>query len=430
MDTLTPRGYRPRLVDGEVKALLSIFGAVEIDGPKWCGKTWTALNQAQSEVHLDDDTARAIVEADLKTALVGKSPHLIDEWQRVPAVRDAVRRSVDEQSSVPGRYLFTGSATPSYDHVAHSGAGRIATLRMRPLSLAESGLSDGSISLFGLFEGRFENQLVESSIGALAEAICRGGWPASVDRPLADALRIPRQYISAILDVTVQRMGKDPTVARRALVALSRNIGEASGYATLAQDMSAGEYGASPATARGRAEEYVRFYQHLFIVEELFGWDAPVKARARVRTKPKRYIVDPSIAAAALGFSPERLMREMQIFGMFFEALCIRDLRTYLSANAETSDASLYYYRDDYGLEVDAIIELTDGRWAAIEIKLSEDKVQKGVDNLLRLRDKVLANPAARSRPPEFMAVLVGRTAMARRTPEGVYIVPATCLTA
>lgn len=427
---LTPVGYLPRLVDDEVETLLSIFGAVEIDGPKWCGKTWTALNHAQSDIHLDDASVRALAEADLHVALVGDHPHLIDEWQEVPTVRDAVRRSVDEHGSEAGLYLLTGSATPAYGQVSHSGAGRIASIRMRPLSLAEAGLSDGAISLYGLFEGRFKEKQVETSVDVLADVICRGGWPASAQRPVAAALRVPRQYVNTVFDVTAPRMGKSSAMARRALAALSRNIGEAASYATLAQDMAAGEYEASPDAARARAEEYVQFYQSIFVVEELPGWDAPVKARARVRMRPKRYLVDPSLAIASLGLSPARLKSEMQLFGRLFEVLCMRDLRVYLSARAETSDASLCYYRDDYGLEVDAIIELTDGRWAAIEIKLSEDKVQKGVDSLMRLKKKVQQNPAARNHDPEFLAVLVGRTSMARRTPEGVYVVPVTCLTA
>lgn len=429
-DRLTPKGYLSRLVDGEVESLLEIFGAVEINGPKWCGKTWTALNHSCSEIHLDDEAMRDLVGTDIHVALVGEKPHLIDEWQRVPAVRDAVRRAVDESGNEAGSYLLTGSATPAYNKVAHSGAGRIASLRMRPLSFAESGISNASISLYGLFNGEFEEQMIDTNIAQFAEAICRGGWPASIARPIAGALRIPRQYINTVFEVTAQRMGKDPQIARRALVALARNNGEAASYATLARDMSAGEYEVNPETARNRAEEYTLFYQHLFMIEDLPGWDAPVKSRARVRTRPKRYLVDPSLATAALGFAPERLLGEMQMMGRLFETLCIRDIRTYLSARPETADASLFYYRDDYGLEVDAIIELVDGRWAAIEIKLSEDKVQKGIESLLRLKNKVKENPAAQNREPEFLAVLVGRTSIARKTPEGVYVVPVTCLTA
>jgi predicted AAA+ superfamily ATPase len=419
------------LIDGEVRELLEAFGAVEIDGAKWCGKTWLALNHACSAIHLDDDEAQALTNADPKLALQGAQPRLIDEWQEVPKVRDAIRRAVDASGSKPGAFLLTGSSTPTdIDAIHHSGAGRMAFLHLRPLSLFEAGVSDGSVSLGGLFDGVFEGGQKDTGLDVIAEEICRGGWPAGRNLPLDRALRIPGQYMKSVYGFSAPKLKKSGATAARVFAALARTTGDAASYATLVSDISEGEH-ASARNGAGKStvEEYLDFFKRLYLVEELLGWDAPVRSRARVRTRPKRYVVDPSLAANELGLSPEALLRDMQTFGKLFECLCIRDIRVYLSACAETADAKLRYYLDDYGLEVDAIVELSDGRWGGIEIKLSEDKVEEGVANLLRLKAKVDGNGMARAVAPSFLAVLVGRTSFARKTPDGVYVIPITSLT-
>jgi predicted AAA+ superfamily ATPase len=428
---LTPDEYMPRLIEGEVSELLQIFGAVEIDGPKWSGKTWLALNHSQSVIHLGDDEKAALAQADVDLALAGALPHLIDEWQEIPKVRDAVRRSIDASGNKPGSFILTGSSTAVASHVRHSGAGRIATLRLRPLSLCEAGISDGSISLGGLFEGKLESKPVDTRLEVLAEEICRGGWPAGRKLALSRAIRIPRQYMMSIYDFSAPKMGKSTEMARRIFRSLARTVGESASYATIISNSVEGEGGGqNKSMNRNTVEEYLKFFKRLYLLEDVLGWEAPVQARARVRLRPKRYLVDPSLAATTLGLSPEGLLDNMQTFGRLFEVLCVRDLNVYLSSNPDTADAKLRYYRDDYGLEVDVIIELLDGRWGAIEIKLSEDKVASGVSNLLRLKGKVLANPLSQAKGPSFMAVLVGRTSYARTTPEGVFVLPITCLTA
>jgi predicted AAA+ superfamily ATPase len=428
--SLTPKGYIPRLLDNEVGELLQIFGAVEIDGPKWCGKTWLALNHARSVIHLDDEEGFSLVQADTSLALTGTSPHLIDEWQEVPRVRDAVRRRVDATGSEPGSYLLTGSSTPAPETVHHSGTGRIATIQLRPMSLYETGLSDGSISLHGLFDEDFTSKQVDTRLEVLAAEICRGGWPAGRHLELKRALRVPRQYMTSIYNFSAPKMGKSGDIARRVFTSLARTAGRSASYATIAADISEGETkSASSKIGISIVEGYLEFFKRLYILEDLPGWDAPVGARARVRTRPKRYLTDPSLATAALGISPDKLLGEMQEFGRLFELLCIRDLRIYLSAHPDTTDVQLRYYLDDYGLEVDAIVELPDGRWGAFEIKLSEDKVPSAVNNLIRLKEKVCSNPLAQAKEPSFLAVLVGRTQFARKTAEGVLVIPITCLT-
>jgi len=426
MEHLTPLGYIPRLVDREISDLLETFGAVEINGPKWCGKTWTALNHSKSLINLDDADNRILAKTDPLLVLMGDHPHLIDEWQLVPSVRDAVRRSIDISGNTPGMFLLTGSSAPHREEVTHSGAGRISTIRMRPMSLSESGFSNASISLEGLFAGEFEPQQLDVHLDTIAEMIVKGGWPASLSRSRKQYSRLPYQYLQAIYDFTAPSFGKSPEVTRKLLQALVRNEGDAVSYATLATDIAGGEKPIDQTTVR----DHLDFLKSIYLIEELQGWDAPVRSRARVRTRPKRHFVDPSLGAAILGVSPEALLGDFQLFGRLFESMCMRDLRVYLSASSQTTYCELRHYRDDYGLEIDVIIELSDRRWAAIEIKLSEDKVSQAVNSLLRLKQKVSENPLARNKEPEFLAVLVGRTPYARRTPEGVYIIPITCLTA
>jgi len=433
MGALTPNGYIPRLLESEFEESLKTFGAVEVDGPKWCGKTWISLNFAESAIHLDDWEVKRLVEADLSIGLRGKQPHLIDEWHEVPQIRDAVRRSVDASGNKPGSFILTGSTTPSREareRIHHSGAGRIGRLRMRPMSLFEMGLSNGSISLSGMFEGIFEQSEEETGLDVLADYVCRGGWPAVRDIYVERAQRVARQYLDEVVEYAAGKTGKNSTMLQSLLRSLSRNAAAPVSHATLASDMAQGEE-AQPAGRMNRETmaSYLEVLTDLYILEDLNGWDAPVRARARLRTRPKRYLADPSLAAVSLGVTPEILLGgDLQTFGLLFETLCIRDLRIYSSANASLGEGTLRYYRDDYGLEVDAIIERKDGSWGAIEIKLSENKVQEGIDNLLRLKNKILSNDTGQHKEPSFLMVLVGRSRYARITPEGVFVVPVACL--
>jgi predicted AAA+ superfamily ATPase len=426
--SLKPEGYKPRLLDNKMSALLGVFGAVQIDGPKWCGKTWTAKTHAQSEIDLDDDQVKPLIEADHSLALIGDTPHLIDEWQDIPRVRDAVRRAVDSTGSKPGSFILTGSSAPPKDRYDHSGAGRIAHLQMRPMSLYEQGLSTGDVSLNALFNGQFEPCQAKTSLEDYAKWICRGGWPASTDVPLESALYVPSQYLLAVYRDNAVRDGKNPELLRRVIASLAKNNGYAAKIGTIAADLFAGDEEFQRSPARNTTQSYLDYAQSLFLIELLGGWGAPIRARSRLRTKPKRFFVDPSLPVAALGLGPERLLRDGQMFGMLFENLCLRDLRVYASALEGPMTPDLYYYRDDKGLEVDVVMELPDGRWGAIEVKLGENNAGEGVKSLLALRSLAVGNPYARQNDPSFLMVLVANGAYAHKTAEGVYVVPLTML--
>lgn len=425
---LTPNGYRKRLVERRLDTLLRSFGCVELTGPKWCGKTWTALSRAASVTKLDRLADREAALVDPSLALLGETPHLVDEWQEVPAVWDAARRFVDDSGSKRGLLLLTGSTALRSDQrakVHHSGAGRIARLKMYPLSLAESGDSTGEVSLERLFrEEDFKPARRETSIEEVALWCCRGGWPANLELNDEAALETARQYLQAVLDANVIDEGRSPAIALAALQALALNASRAVTYKTLINDMSHGE--GSRAVSEETLVSYLEMFDRFYLTEELPGWEPPLRSKARVRVKPKRYFVDPSLAASLVGATPERLLRDMQTLGDLFENLVLRDLRVYLSTYGMLDDR-LSYYRDDKGLEVDAIIEHA-GKWGAVEIKLSDTKADEAAANLVRLRDKVLKNAAARNSEPAFLAVVVGRGALAYRRPDGVHVIPIATL--
>ena len=431
MSKLKYDDYKPRLIDGVIDLLLSVFGAVQIDGPKYCGKTWTAKAHSNSEIRLDSKENRALANADPNVALKGESPRLVDEWQEVPSIRDDIRRTIDESANAPGQFVLTGSSVPPRGSYVHSGAGRIARVHMRPMSLYEMGLSDGRISLKALFEGKpIEAFQVESALDTLASYVCAGGWPAALGKSANVAQLIAGQYLNAVFEDSAPQMGRTPTFARRAFSSLARNNGTAVKVNTIASDMAYGQYDDSLAKpARSTIESYLDFFRDIYLLEELFGWDAPIRSKKRMRTKPKRYIVDPSLAISALGMNENSLLSDLQIFGLMFESLCLRDLRVYASVGAMFEGVQLRYYSDDSGLEVDVIIELKDGRWGCFEIKLSEEKVADGVKHLIAFRDRLAENEVMKTKPPEFMAILVGRTSFARTTPEGVHVIPITSLT-
>jgi len=424
--------YRPRLIDAQLEQCLRAFGAVEIIGCRWCGKTWTAVSRGKSVIRLDDAQAKALVEADIDLAFEGETPRVIDEWQVSPRLWDATRRKVDDAGGKKGLYILTGSSVPKKEEVTHSGAGRIARIKMRPMSLSETSDSDKSVSLAGLFNGEFKKGPVKTDLRSLARHICKGGWPGALHLEREDDARlIPLQYLDTLLSGDVTRKGLNEHTMRRLLLALARNVGSAATYKTLGYDMSEGDTEeAGDVASRPVIMKYIEFLRDQFLIEDLAGWDAPIKSKSRVRSKPRRTFVDPSLPAAILGVNTDRLLGEMQLFGQLFEELCLRDLRIYASLQEGMWANPVLYYRDSDGLEVDAVLELADGRWAAFEIKLSQNKVSDGIENLSRLRDKVKANTSARNRPPEFLAVLVGKTDFRYQTPEGIYVIPITSLTA
>lgn len=422
-----PDGYTPRLTDALVQQQLARFGAVEICGPRWCGKSWTAAAFAESIVRVDEDAA--LYAADPALALIGAQPHVIDEWQDAPAIWNLVRHDIDDHAASKGRYLLTGSSAPPQQEARHSGAGRIGRLRMSTMTLTETGESSATVSLQGLFEGSFSPQEARLDLQDLAAIICRGGWPALQNGVSpADSAAIIDEYLDVLFGITMRRAGKNPILARRIALAVARNLGTSATLRTLAADAAAGE---SDAPTERTVSEYLSDFALNYMLYELPGWDAPVKARSRVRTKPKRYFADPSLAASLLATTPDRIIREGQLLGILFESLCIHDLAVYVDMLPDSSPQSLRYYADAEGLEVDAVIELRDGRWAAFEVKLGEAKEEEAAVSLHRLRKKVSANPATRNPEPEFMAILVGKGAYARqRKQDGIYVIPLGTLTA
>ena len=423
-----PQGYMPRVVDDQIERYLKIFGAVEIAGTKWCGKTWAALQHGASVSYVDEQLGLA--KADSSMMLLGEQPHVIDEWQRVPGIWDTVRHEIDRTRGVRGAYILTGSSTPNSNEElpAHSGAGRIGRIRMHPMTLSESGESTGQISLSGMFEGDFHPCVVEKDTPGLVEAACKGGWPEALDLDAKSAQLIAQEYLRAAFSISIPAVGLDADIARRLVASIARNLGQSATYKTLATDMFGTEESPQTLIDEHRIREYLNALKGMYLIEEVPGWAPPARSKKRFTIKPKRYLADPSLAIAALGMSPEQLLYDWQTFGLVFENLVIRDLCVYARSMSQLDTVPVRYYRDDSGLEADAIVQLADGRWAAFEIKVSEDKVPDGAKSLKRLRDKLCRNERAQTRPPEFMAVITGNGQYARQIEDGIYAIPIRAL--
>lgn len=431
-ESIKSDGYMPRIVDQQIERYLRIFGAVEISGTKWCGKTWSALMHAQSVSYVDQ--AKELAKSDPSIMLLGDKPHVVDEWQLVPPIWDAVRHEVDRTRGTRGAFILTGSSMPlksaqdaTEDENArpsHSGAGRIGRIRMYPMSLAESGESSQKISLQGLFDGKFEPCATNKDTLGLVNAACRGGWPEAIDLDTADAQVIAREYLNITFSESIPRLSLNGDIARRLLNSIARNLGQATTYKTIIADMYGEEENPAALADEAKVAAYIAALRGMYIVEEVPGWVPPARSRKRFSTKPKRYLADPSLAVAILGMSAEALLQDWQTFGLVFENLCIRDLSVYARSLDLLDNNAIRYYRDDSGLEADAIVQLADGRWAAFEFKVGEDKVAAGVSSLSRLRAKLLKNPKAQVKPPAFMAVITGNGGYAREVEGGIYSIP------
>ena len=431
--TLRNSKYKDRLLDKQLEKHLRAFGAVEIVGSMWCGKTWMAEAHAESKINLSNAGIRSLIEADNSLAFEGGRPHVIDEWQEIPSLWDETRLHVDAAAGERGLFILTGSSTPKKNETVHSGTGRISRIHLRPMSLSETGDSDSTTSLSRLFDGgdNFKNARVQTDLRRIVELICKGGWPGVLHLEPDDAELIPNQYLDTLISSIGGKSGTNEYRLRRFLTSMARNTGQAVTFSTIASDIAEGDIdNENEFVSRQQIEPFIKMFKERFIIEDLCGWDAPIRSKSRVRVKPKRAFVDPSLTAALLGVNKDRLLSDGQLFGRLFEELCLRDLRIYASCMDSAPPDPVRYYRDSDNLEVDAVIELRDGRWGAIEIKLSENKVAEGVNNLLRLKNKVSLNPLARNPEPAFMAVLVGKTEFCRRTPEGIYVIPCTSLTA
>ncbi|MCL2787639.1 MAG: DUF4143 domain-containing protein [Micrococcales bacterium] len=428
---LTPEGYRPRLVDPLVERYLRRFGAVVIEGPKWCGKTWTGLNHASSMVSLTDPAGdfaartlaltdpAAILQPDAASMGLAR-PLLIDEWQEAPALWDAVRHGVD-QTPAKGQFILTGSATPADHQVIHSGAGRMARLRMRTFSLFESGHSNGTCSVAGLFAGEPPvGALPNLTVAKIIDLALSGGWPAGMDDD-GPNLDLPLQYLHTLAESDVPHVDgsrRDPRKVAALLRSLARNNATVVSQNTLVADIARSDR--DPAVTRATLARYLDVLARLFVVEEIPAWSPTLRSRTRLRTSPKVLLTDPSLVIAALRASPQALLRDLRTLGFVFEGLCLRDLAVYCTAIG----AELFHYQDSSGLEVDAIIEADDGAWGAIEIKLGAHQEDVAASHLLRLRDKMLAGSLP---PPSFLAVITGTGATHLR-PDGVVCAPISAL--
>ena len=383
--TLTPDGYRRRATDAEVERALAAMPAVVIEGPKGCGKTWTGRNFARSEVLFDRDlNARRSVSLVEGLVLEGEEPRLLDEWQLAPEVWNQVRHASDEGHRT-GRFILTGSAVPTDDITRHSGAGRIARVRMRPMSLLETGESTGEVSLGALLDGADVGaRRPDTDLRDVLDALCRGGWPRLLERSVPDAQLFLDNYIAELCrtDISaVDGVARDPAGVARLFASLARNVATTASFSKLAAEAA----GDRPLN-RTTATEYLRSLERLFVVEDAPAWRTHLRSRATLQGSPKRHFVDPSLAAAALGATPERLLTDLGALGFLFESLVVRDLRIH----GQASQASVHHYRDSDRLEVDAVVEARDGRWLAAEVKLGGDEgIEQAARSLLRLRSKV-----------------------------------------
>jgi predicted AAA+ superfamily ATPase len=387
-----------------------------IEGPKACGKTATARHVASSEVLFDvDPNARQAVAADPALVLDGPTPRLLDEWQIEPDIWNHVRRAVDDRK-LPGQFILTGSAVPADDVTRHTGAGRIVRLRMRPMSLFEAGRSSGRISLADLLDGRIDAVADPGlTVKDLAEEVAIGGWPGLRDRRVPDVLRALRDYLGEIARVDVGRVDatrRDPARVTRLLRSLARNVATHAAATTLAGDTGGADEPLKDDTVR----DYLAALERLMVVEDQPAWAPHLRSKHRLRTAPKRHFADPSLAVAALGATPERLLQEINLLGFLFESLVVRDLRVY----AQASDAHVLQYRDSGGLEVDAIVEAPDGRWMAFEVKLGQRQVDEAAASLLRFADRIDTERCGR---PALLGVIVA-TGYGYRREDGVAVLP------
>ena len=416
--------YISRISDEKLKLLLRAKGAVLIEGPKWCGKTSSSEEFAGSVLYMQDpDKAamnRATAQSKPSLLLEGETPRLLDEWQVAPELWNAVRFAVDKRRAV-GQFILTGSVVPTRTDDMHTGTGRIARMKMRTMSLYETGDSNGEISLQSLFESAADMDGKSNiSVEKYAFLINRGGWPAvakETDEKIA--LTVAADYIEAVANEDISKadgIEKDPERVKALLRSISRHISSEAKLVTLVNDLAENDESLSHVTV----DNYIKALKKIFVIEDLHAWSAKLRSKIAMRTTAKRHFVDPSIAAASLRATPKRLLADFNTFGLLFESLCIRDLRIY----AESIDGSIYHYRDQSGLEIDAIVQLADGRWGAVEVKLGAGELDKACDNLLKLNRVI---ETGKMGVPSFLMVITG-TEYAFQMKNGIWVVPLGCL--
>ena len=420
------RNYKPRILDRKLEEYLLAFGAVCIEGPKWCGKTWTASFHSKSEIYIGNPAGnfqnRQLAELSPAMVLEGDTPRLIDEWQEVPGLWDAVRYKVD-QTAGKGQFILTGSATPNHKGILHSGAGRIARLRMRPMSLWESGDSSGGVSLEELCRGELVPAMTgEVDIRKLIELIIRGGWPGSLDLRIERAALLPSQYLDAVIEDDVFRIDgikRDIRKMRLLLHSLARNESTTATNRALLRDIRDVD---DEDIDNNTLAAYLDIFKRLFITDNQQPFSSGIRSSMRLKQAEKRHFADPSLACALLKATPSGLLNDLETLGFLFEALCERDLRIY----AESFGGQLYHYQDYRNQEIDAVIELSDGQWCGFEIKLGSNQIDAAAENLLKIRKQIEGDP--KGRPPAVLCVICGMANAAYQRPDGVFVVPITAL--
>lgn len=419
--------YKHRIADGILEKKLRSKGAVLIEGPKWCGKTTTAEQQARSILYMDNpasfESNLQMAEIDPGILLEGDTPRLVDEWQLAPKLWDTVRFEVDHRHQV-GQFILTGSAVPSDEEsMKHSGTGRFSWLTMRPMSLYESGESNGKVSLSHLFES-CENIVATNSlrIDDIAFLICRGGWPFACSLQGDAALAQAFDYVDAVIKKDVSRVdgtNRNITTTRLLMRSYARNQGSQATIGTIVADMMTNDENEIGIKTAG---SYLDALRKIFVIEDSEAWNPNLRSKTAIRTANTRYFIDPSIGTAVLGLGPKDLINDLNTMGLFFETLCVRDLRIF----ADALDGQVFHYRDKSGLECDAVIHLRNGRYGLVEIKLGGDRlINEGASNLLALVDKINTD---KMKEPSFLMVLTGTGDFAYRRKDGVYVVPIGCL--
>ena len=421
--------YKKRIADQILADKLDAMGAVLIEGPKYCGKTTLASQQAGSILYMADPDTKsqnmAMAQTNIKRLLQGNTPRLIDEWQLAPQFWDAVRNEVDNRDE-DGQFILTGSAVPPrQDDIFHSGTGRMSWLKLRTMSLWESGDSTGDVSLGKLFkDASFIEGSSKIDIESLAFLTCRGGWPkATIKKSKKAALIQAKEYFEAVYRFDISRVDdieRDPELTKRLMRSYARNQGSQASAGTLLADIKANE---SDDLSENTIYAYIKALKKIFVIEDSLAWNPNLRSKTAIRTSDTRYYTDPSIATAALGLGPDDLINDLNTFGLLFETLCVRDLRVY----ADSLGGSVYHYRDKNNLECDAVIHLENGSFGLIEIKLGGEKlINEGAANLCTLAEKI---DTTKMKQPSFLMVLTGVGEYAYKRPEdGVLVVPIGCL--
>lgn len=417
--------YLPRIYDKVLSRRLEAKGAVLVEGAKWTGKTTTSLRQANSVLYMQDPDNREqnLLLADIRPSelLKGEAPKLIDEWQISPKLWDAVRFEVDRRDSF-GQFILTGSAVPAnMDTTFHTGTGRITRMRMRTMSLFESGDSTGAVSLQKLFEGKdLPVSTSDSTIEKTAYLTCRGGWPKAIGQPERIALQQAFDYLDAVVEMDISRVdgiGRDPYKARSLLRSYARMTSSQASVESIEEDLNG-----SDSISVNTVHSYLNALKKIFVIEDMPAWNPNLRSKTAIRTSPTRHFVDPSIATAALGIGPADLIGDLNTFGLLFESLCVRDLRVY----ADALDGEVYHYRDKNNLECDAVLHLRNGSYGLIEVKLGGEKlIEEGAETLVSLKERI---DTKKMRAPSFLMVITGTTSYSYTREDSVQVVPLSCL--